>query len=324
MTNISRRCALAAFAAAALAASAPVLASDFPAKPIRFVVPNTAGSATDQLARTVGHAVQQRTGQAVVVDNRAGANGIIAAEFVARSVPDGYTVLIGNVTTNAANPFLFKNLPYSADKDFTAVTGLGRGYQVMVVNNDFPGKSVKDFIALARANPGKYTFGSGGASARVATEAFAKQAGIKLLHVPYKGNPPALTDLMGGQITTLFTDMTTALPLLKGGKVRALAVTSKGRSTYLPDVPSMEEEGLRGYEAGYWFAAYVPAGTPSDVVVTLNRLLTEGVQSEAASVFFKSVGMEAFASTPDEMREFNKAELVNWARAIKAAGIEPE
>jgi tripartite-type tricarboxylate transporter receptor subunit TctC len=311
-------------AALSLACAVPALAGSFPEKPIRFVVPNTPGSATDQLARAVGQTVQQRAGQPVVVDNKAGANGILAAEFAAKAAPDGYTVLIGNVTTNAANPFLFKKLPYSADKDFTPVSGLGRGYQVMVVNKDFPAKSVKDFIAMAKAEPGKYTFGSGGASARVATEAFAKQAGIKLLHVPYKGNPPALTDLMGGNITTLFTDMTTALPLVKGGKVRALAVTSKARSPFLPDVPSMEEEGLHGYQAGYWFAAYVPAGTPADIVATLNGLIVEGVKSEGAASFFKTVGMEAFATTPEEMREFNKVELVNWGQSIKAAGIEPE
>ena len=324
MTTNSRRCALAVFAAAAMAASLPVKAAGFPDKPIRFVVPNTAGSATDQLARTVGNAVQQRTGQAVITDNKAGANGIIAAEFAAKAPADGYTVLIGNVTTNAANPYLYKKLPYDPAKDFIALTGLGRGSQVMVVNNDFPAKNVAEFIALAKASPGKYTFGSGGASARVATEGFAHMAGVKLLHVPYKGNPLALTDLMAGQISTLFTDMTTALPLVKGGKIRALAVTSKARSAYLPDVPTIDESGLKGYEAGYWFAAYVPAGTPPEVVATLNRLLTEGVQSDAAGAFFRSVGMDAFATTPEEMRDFNRRELVNWSKSIKAAGIEPE
>ena len=324
MTSTSRRAATALFAATAIAVSLPLLAAGFPDKPIRFVVPNTAGSATDQLARTVGNAVQQRTGQAVITDNKAGANGIIAAEFAAKAPADGYTVLIGNVTTNAANPYLYKKLPYDPAKDFIALTGLGRGSQVMVVNHAFPAKTVAEFIALAKANPGKYTFGSGGASARVATEGFAQMAGIKLLHVPYKGNPLALTDLMAGQISTLFTDMTTALPLIKGGKVRALAVTSKARSAYLPDVPTIDESGVKGYEAGYWFAAYVPAGTPPEVVATLNRLLTEGVQSDAAATFFKSVGMDAFPTTPEEMRDFNRRELVNWSKSIKAAGIEPE
>ncbi|MDB5872055.1 MAG: transporter substrate-binding protein [Ramlibacter sp.] len=323
MKKFLRGLAAASAIAAGLLASAQALAA-FPDKPIRFVVPNTAGSATDQLARTVGLTVQQRSGQAVVIDNKAGANGIIAAEFVAKAPADGYTVLIGNVTTNAANPYLYKKLPYSADKDFVPLTGLGRGSQVMVVNNDLPAKTVGEFIALAKANPGKYTFGSGGASARVATEGFAQMAGVKLLHVPYKGNPLALTDVMAGQIHILFTDMTTALPLVRSGKVRALGVTSKTRSVYLPDVPTIDESGVRGYEAGYWFAAYAPAGTPPDVVATLNRLLTEGVRSDSAATFFKSVGMDAFATTSDEMREFNRIELIQWSKSIKAAGIEPE
>ncbi|HMN81400.1 MAG TPA: tripartite tricarboxylate transporter substrate binding protein [Burkholderiaceae bacterium] len=302
----------------------PALAGPFPERPIRFVVPNTAGSATDQLARTVAASVQKTTGQPVVIDNKAGANGIIAADLVAKSSPDGYTVLIGNVTTNAANPHLYKKLPYDAEGDFVPLTGLGRGTQVLVVNNDLPVRTVAELIAKARAEPGKYAFGSGGASARVAAEAFSQMAGIKLLHVPYKGNPLALTDLMAGQIQLFFPDMTTALPLIRAGKVRALAVTSTARSTYLPDLPTLDEAGLRGYEAGYWFAAYAPAGTPADVVAALNRLLTEGVRSDGAEAFFKSVGMDPFATSAEEMRQFNRRELAQWGRAIKAAGIEPE
>ena len=309
---------------AALLVPLAACAGPFPEKPIHFVVPNPPGTATDQLARTVAATVQQRGGQPVIVDNKAGANGIIATDFVAKAPADGYTVLIGNVTTNAANPSLYKRLPYNADKDFAPLAGLGRGSQVMVVNNDVPAKTVAEFIALAKASPGKYAFGSGGASARVATESFAQMAGIKLLHVPYKGNPLALTDLMGGQIQTFFPDMTTALPLIRGGKVRALAVTSRTRSVYLPDVPTIAESGLPGYEATYWFAAYAPAGTPTDVVVTLSRLLNEAVRSDAAAVFFKNVGMDAFPTTPDELRDFTRAEIANWSKSIRAAGIEPE
>lgn len=307
-----------------LGAAAGAFASTFPDKPIRFIVPNTAGSATDQLARTVALSVQQRTGKPVVIENKPGASGIIASEYVAKSAPDGYTVLIGNSTTNAANPSLFLRLPYDAEKDFAALTGLGRGIQVMVVSNDFPAKSMAEFIALAKAHPGKYAYGSGGASARVATEAFAQMAGIKLLHVPYKGNPLAMTDLMAGQIQLFFPDITTALPLIRSGRIRPLALTGKTRSTYLPDVPTIHESGLPGYEAGYWFAAYAPAGTPSDVVTSLNRLMTEGVHSDGAAAFFESVGMEAFATTPDELREFTRKEIDYWRTSVKAAGIEPE
>jgi tripartite-type tricarboxylate transporter receptor subunit TctC len=310
--------------AAAIVLPLQALGGTFPERPIRFVVPTTPGSATDQLARTVGHSVQQQFGQPVVVDNKPGANGIIAASFVAKAPPDGYTVLIGNVTTNAANPYLYKQLPYSAESDFAYLTGLARGSQVMVVNNDVEAKTVAEFIALAKANPGKYAFGSGGASARVATEKFAQMAGIKLIHVPYKGNPQALTDLLAGQIQTFFPDMTTALPLVRAGKVRALGVTSKARSSYLPDVPTIGESGLPDYEASYWFAAYAPAGTPADVVSTLSRVMSEGVKSESAANFFKTMGMDAFPTTPEELREFNRNELVHWSKTIKAAGIEPE
>jgi tripartite-type tricarboxylate transporter receptor subunit TctC len=315
---------LAAALTCLLAFSVPATATTFPEKPIRFVVPNTPGSATDQLARAVGATLQQRTGKAVVVENKPGANGILAAEAVAKAPADGYTVLIGNSTTNAANPSLYQKLPYDADKDFAPVSGLGRGSQVLVVNNDLPVKTVAELIALAKANPGKYAYGSGGASARVASEAFARMAGIKLLHVPYKGNPPAMTDLMAGQIQVFFPDMTTALPMIRGGKVRALAVTSKVRSSYLPELPTLDEAGLSGYEAGYWFAAYAPAGTPPEVVATLSKLINEGVRSEGASTFFRSNGMEPFATTPEQLRDFTRNEIANWASSVKAAGIQPE
>lgn len=315
---------LAAALTCLLAFSSPVKATTFPEKPIRFVVPNTPGSATDQLARAIATSVQQRTGQPVVVDNKPGASGMIAADAVAKAPADGYTVLIGNSTTNAANPSLFKKLPYDADKDFAPISGLGRGSQVLVVNNDLPVKSVAELIALAKANPGKYAYGSGGASARVAAEEFARVAGITLLHVAYKGNPPAMVDLMGGQIQVFFPDMTTALPVIRGGKVRALAVTSSKRSSYLPELPTLQEAGLSGYQASYWFAAYAPAGTPPEIVSTLNRLINEGIRSEAASAFFRTASMEPFGTSPQELRDFTRNEIANWAASVKAAGIQPE
>lgn len=322
MRTLIRSLAAALTCVAAVSLSAK--AATFPDKPIRFVVPNTAGSATDQLARAIAATVQKLGGQPVVVDNKPGANGILAAESVAKSPPDGYTVLIGNVTTNAANPSLYQKLPYDAEKDFVPLSGLARGWQVLVVNKDLPLKSVADLIAAAKAQPGKYAYGSGGASARVASEAFARMAGIKLLHVPYKGNPPAMTDLMAGQIHLFFPDMTTALPVIRSGKVRALAVASATRSAYLPEVPTMQEAGLPGYEAGYWFAAYAPAGTPPAVVATLSKFINEGVRSQAAATFFHSAAMEAFATSPEELRDFTHKEIANWASSIRAAGIQPE
>jgi len=322
MTKITRL--LVCLLLCGLSLGTPAASATFPDRPIRLIVPNTAGSATDQLARTVAQTMQQRGGKPVIVENKPGANGIIAAEYVAKAAADGYTILIGNSTTNAANPALYIKLPYDPDKDFAPITGLGRGSQVMVVKSDFPAKTVNEFITLAKANPGKYAYGSGGASARVATEAFASMAAIKLLHVPYKGNPLALIDLLAGQIQLFFPDMATALPMIHSGAVRALAVTSKERSAYLPDVPTLDEAGLRGYEARYWFAAYAPAGTPPDIVQTLSTLMQEGVRSEATAAFFESVGMEAFATTPDQLRAYTRKEIADWAASVRAAGIEPE
>jgi tripartite-type tricarboxylate transporter receptor subunit TctC len=315
---------LAGLLSCGLSLGAPSASATFPDRPIRLVVPNTAGSATDQLARTVASTMQERGGKPVVVENKPGANGIIAATYVAKAAADGYTILIGNSTTNAANPALYLKLPYDPEKDFAPITGLGRGAQVMVVGRDFPAKTVGEFIALAKTNPGKYAYGSGGASARVATEAFARMAGIKLLHVPYKGNPLALTDLLGGHIQVFFPDMATALPMIRGGEIRPLAVTSKERSAYLPDVPTLDEAGLSGYEARYWFAAYAPAGTPQNIVQALSELMQEGVRSQASASFFEIVGMEAFATTPDELREYTRKEIADWAASVRAAGIEPE
>lgn len=315
---------LAAALTSLLAFALPAKATTFPEKTIRFVVPNTPGSASDQLARAIAAAIQRTTGQSVVVESRPGASGILAAQAVAGAPADGYTVLIGNSTTNGANPSLFKKLPYDADKDFAPISGLGRGSQVLLVNNDLPAKTVAELIALAKANPGKYAYGSGGASARVASEAFARMVGIKLLHVPYKGNPLAMTDLMGGQIQLFFADITTALPVIRGGKVRALAVTSTTRSSYLSELPTLHEAGLSGYEASYWFAAYAPAGTPPAVVSTLNGLINEAIWSEGASAFFRNASMEPFGTTPEQLRDFTRKEIANLASAIKAAGIEPE
>jgi tripartite-type tricarboxylate transporter receptor subunit TctC len=307
-----------------LSLGTPSAAGGFPDRPIRLIVPNTPGSATDQMARTVALTMQERGGKPVIVEDKPGANGIIAAEYVAKAAADGYTILIGNSTTNAANSALYLKLPYDPEKDFAPITGLGRGSQVMVVSSNFPAKTVGDFITLARTNPGKYAYGSGGASARVATEAFARMAGIKLLHVPYKGNPLALLDLLGGQIQVFFPDMATALPMIHSGQIRPLAVTSKQRSAYLPDVPTLDEAGLSGYEAGYWFAAYAPADTPPEIVQTLSKLMQEGVRSQASASFFESVGMEAFATTPDELRSHTRKEIAGWAASVRAAGIEPE
>jgi tripartite-type tricarboxylate transporter receptor subunit TctC len=311
--------------AAALAfASTAAFAQAYPTRPITFVVPFAAGSATDQIARAIGQAVTQEVHQTVVVDNKAGASGFIAAQQVARAAPDGYTVLITTNTTHAANEHLYKSIPYDPVKDFEPVTLLGKGGQVMIVNLKVPATTVKEFIALAKKEPGKLSFGSGSSSSRIAGELFQQMAGVKLLHVPYKSNPTAVTDLLGGQIDMMITDNATGLPQVKGGKVRALGMSSLKRSPLAPDVPTIDEAGVKGYEMSYWFAAYLPAKTPPAIVNRLHDLLVAATKGVAAKNFYESTGTEVVTSTPAELAKFQHEESGKWGRIIKAANIEPE
>ena len=312
-----------AFAALALCATLAA-AQDYPAKPIAFVVPFAAASATDQLARGLGQAVSEAAKQAVIVDDKPGASGFLAAQFVAKANPDGYTVLITTNTTHAANEHLYKALPYDPVKDFAPVTLLGKGGQIMIVNLKVPANTVGEFIALAKKDPGKYSFGSGSSSSRIAGELFQQMAGVKLLHVPYKSNPLAVTDLLGGQIDMMITDTATGLPQVKGGKVRALGVSSLKRSALAPDVPTIAEAGVKGYEMSYWFAAYVPAKTPPAVVRKLHDLLVAATKSASAKAFYESSGTDALVSTPEELAKFQTAESRKWGGIIKAANIQPE
>jgi tripartite-type tricarboxylate transporter receptor subunit TctC len=319
----SRRNALLALALAALAG--PLLAqSRYPEKPITFIVPFAPGSATDQLARALGQHVTEQTKQAVVVENKAGASGMPAAQSAARAAADGYTVLITTNTTHAANEHLYKKLPYDAVKDFAPVTGLGKGGQVLVVNAASPYKTVADLLAAARKSPGKITFGSGSSSSRIAGELFQQMSGTQLLHVPYKSNPLAINDLLGGTIDLMITDTSTGVPQIKGGKLRALGVSTTKRLPMLPDVPTIDEAGIKGYDMGYWFAAYVPAGTPAPVVQRLNELLAGGTKTAAAKAFFETSGGEPFTTTPEELAKFQQQEAAKWGKVIKTAGIEPE
>ena len=293
-------------------------------KPITFVVPFAAGSATDQLARALGQAVTTATKQAVVVENKGGASGMIAAQQVARSAADGYTVLITTNTTHAANQHLYKKLPYDAVKDFAPVAGLGKGGQVLVVRADAPYRNVGDLLAAAKKQPGKLSFGSGSSSSRVAGEMLKQLAGVDLMHVPYKSNPLAITDLLGGQIDLMITDTSTGVPQVKSGKLRALGYSTTKRSPQLPEVPTLEEAGVKGYDMGYWFAAYAPAGTPEAVVARLNRLLSDAVHSAGAKSFFEMSGSEGWTATPQELAAFQAGETQKWGQVIKAAGIQPE
>jgi len=323
MTSQFRRLASALLVASATAALPP-LAQAYPEKNITFFVPFAAGSATDQLARALGQSLTAQTRQTVIVDNRPGASGFIAAQAAARAPADGYAVLITTNTTHAANEHLYKKLPYDPVKDFKAVALLGKGGQIMVVNPKLPVNTVKDFIELARKEPGKRTFGSGSSSSRIAGELFQQMADVKLVHVPYKSNPMGVTDLLGGQIDMMITDAATGLPQVGGGKLRALGVSSLKRSPLAPDVPTIDEAGVKGYEMGYWFGAYVPAGTPDAVVTRLNELLVKATQSAETRQFYESTGTEPVSSTPEELTKFQAAESQKWGAIIKAAGIEAE
>lgn len=315
------------FGLALMSLSVPFAAShaqDYPDKPLRVVVPFGAGSATDGLARAIGEGITKQTGQTVVVDNRPGANGIIAAENVARSSPDGYSILFGTHTTNAANPWLYKKLPYDPVKDFEPVSALARGYSFLVVNPKSPAKSLGDLVEMAKRAPGTLTYGAGGASSRVSVELFAQMAGIKLVYVAYKGNPLAVNDLVGGHIDLMITDSATGISHIKGGTLRALAVTSTTRSALAPDVPTFDEAGVKGYENSYWFAAYLPAGTPSPISTKLNRILLDAVKRDSAQRYFATTGLVGFTTTPEELARFQAEQSRILGDVIRGAGIEPE
>ncbi len=304
------------------AAAALAQATDYPNKPIRFIVAFPAGSATDQAARLTAQQITKATGQGVVIDNRGGANGFIAAEAVAKAPPDGYTVLVTTGTTHAANPALFKKLPYDPVKDFTPITPLSNNAFVLVVAPNFPANSVADLAKLAKANPGKYSFASGNAPSRVGGEMFKMMAGVDLLHVPYKGAPQALTDILGGQVSMMWTDLRTGMPLVQGGKLKALAVTSQKRLALAPTIPTMIEQGYPDYVLANWVGVYLPAKAPADIVGKLNALIHAAVKADQAG--HESTGGEVMLLSPADFAKLQASDTAMWARVTKAAGMEPE
>jgi tripartite-type tricarboxylate transporter receptor subunit TctC len=309
---------------AILAAAGAAGAQAYPERPITFVVPFAAGSATDQLARALGQAVTEATKQTVVVDNKPGANAFIGAQFVARAPKDGYTVLITTNTTHAANEHLFKKLPYDPVKDYEPVTLLSQGSQILVVNKDLPVGSVQDLVKLAKEKPGKLSFGYGSSSSRIAGELFKQMTGAYIVGIPYRSNPPAVSDLIGGQIQLMITDMATGLPQAKAGKVKALAVSTLKRTPLAPELPTISEAGVKGYEMSFWFAAYVPAGTPAPVVARLNDILSKANHSQGVTGFYAQNGFEALGGSPEDLRKFQASESHKWQKIITSAGIEKE
>jgi tripartite-type tricarboxylate transporter receptor subunit TctC len=310
--------------AGTLLAVTPGAAQTYPTRVIKFVVPFAAGSATDALARIVGDHASKTLGQSIIVENLAGANGVLAAQNVARAEPDGHTVLISTNTTHGANQSLMKNVPYDAVGSFESVTKLGTITLALITNPAVPAKTVQELTTYAKVNPGKLTFGYGSSSSRIAGEMLRTLAGIDIRPVPYKSNPQAITDLLGGQIDIIFADISTTLPQVKAGKATGLAVSTARRTTLAPDLPTMDEAGVKGYDLAAWFAAFVPAKTPKPVVEKLREALVAALGDKATQDKLLASGIEPETSTPEELKAFVGAEIKKWADIVKAAGIQPE
>ncbi len=300
------------------------LAAGYPDRPIKLVVPFPAGSGTDVGARVLGQWLTTKTGQPVIVDNRPGAFGFIAAQAAARADPDGYTVLLTTNTTHAANPVLFKKLPYDPVKDFEPVSMVGAAGLLLLVPADSAAKDVASLLAQLRAGGRQWRFGFGNSSSRIAGELLKTSTGADLLAVPYKGTPQALTDLLGHQIDFMFCDTGAALPLVTAGKLRALAASGASRELLMREVPTLQEAGLKGFEMSVWSATFVPAKTPRATITRLSELLREALADPAVRQEFANTGGRTRGSTPDELRAFVQAEMAKWAAAARAAGIQPE
>ncbi len=305
----------------AVALAMPAAAQDYPTKPIRIVVPFGPGTATDIVARTVGAEIASRTGQAVVIDNKPGAEGQIGAQAAATSAPDGYTLFITTQTTQAINIHVYKSLPYDPVKSFAPVSGLSLGAQVVMVKNELSAKTIGELIALARKQPGKLSFGSGNGSSRGGAELFRIMAKVDLLGVPYKTQPQAVSDLLGGRIDVIFCDFTTGLPPVLDGRARGLAVTSKKRIAGLDQFPTVDET-VPGFEMWAWTAAFVPAGTPQPIVDKLNALVREAVASEAYRTLTRTTYGVPFAGSPDELASFQANETKKWGEIVTVAGMK--
>jgi len=319
---LTRRATIAALAALPATAFGQTAEPAWPARPIRFIVAFPAGSGTDVTTRFFADPIGAELGQPVVVDNRGGANGFIASEAVARARPDGYTFLWTANTTHGSNPALFRRLPYDPVADFAPVAVIGVGVLLVVVNNDLPVRSMQDLVAHARAHPGRLNFASGSASSRVAGEMFKAQAGIDMVNVTYRSNPLGITDVIGGVAQVMFVDATTSAPQAREGRVRAIGVTSRQRVAFMPDVPTVEEQGFPGYEMLSWNAVYAPAGTPAPIVLRMNRLINEIMARPTINDRLTANGMVLRPGSPEDLATFQAAEIDKWKRLVTAAGIE--
>ena len=322
LKRVSR--ALVALPLAAAVTSGAALAQTYPTRTITLVLPFAAGSGTDTTTRIISQHLGAALGVGIVVDNKPGANGLIAATYVARAAPDGYTLFVTTNTTHSANPYLLKTLTYDPVKDFTPIARTGDLPFMLVVHPEVPAKTVAELVAYGKANPGKLTYASGSSSAIVSGATFAHNAGLDMLHVPYKSSPPAMNDVIGGRITMMFTDVLTGLPHVNGGALRALAVTTKDRSPLVPNLPSMQEAGVPDFDITSWQGYFGPAGLPREIVTKLNSEIRKIVEKPEIKAQLATLGMDAFSGTPEQLGTFVSDQLILWEKLVKNAGIEKQ
>ena len=309
----------------AVLCTSAALAQPYPNKPIKAIVPFAAGSATDQIGRAFAQKMSETLGQIIVVENKAGVNGMLGADAVAKAPADGYTILIGTNSTNAALKSLMKTLPYNQDTAFAPLGYLGSVPLIIAVNNDVPAKNLREFVEIAKAKPTSVTFASASTSQLVSAEMLASMAGVQMTNVPYKSGPAAMTDLIGGQVMMFSADFAVTLPQVKGGKIRGLAVTSTKRSPAIPELPTVNEAlGLKDYELIAYFAMFAPAGTPPDIVAKLNQAINAAANSKDLQEKFASIGFAVEPGTPEALAQRSVKETAKWAKAIKDAKIEPQ
>jgi tripartite-type tricarboxylate transporter receptor subunit TctC len=299
-------------------------AQTYPAKPVNIIVPFGPGSGTDTLTRVIAQPLSMAFKQSVLIENKPGANGAIGATQVARSIPDGHTLLLSTNSPLSAAPSLNKSIAYDPLKDFVPLTRVGSFTFVLVINQAMPVTTITELIAYAKANPGKLSYASGNTSGIVAGETLKRAAGIDIVHVPYKSVPPALNDVLAGRVAMVISDLTPVLPHIRTGSLRPLAVTRLHRSALLPDVPSLHEAGVTNFDLDSWAGLFAPAKTPANIVGRLNAELRPIVDSTDVKARLGELGFEAFSSTPEELGEFVKIQLIKWTQMIKDAALEPE
>ena len=314
-----------AFLAALLALwAAGAGAQTYPSKPIRLVAPFPAGGSLDVVARAIGQKLTEAWGQPVVIDNRPGAGGNIGADLVAKSAPDGYTILEGALSTHAVNVSLYSRMPYDPVRDFDPITLAAVTPNVLVLNPSVPASNVKELIAYARANPGKLAFGSGsnGSAGHLAGELFKTEAGVDMVHVPYKGAAPAMQDLLAGRVQLMFDNLANSMQQVRAGKLRALAVTTAHRSTLVPDLPTLSEAGLPGFDISTWWGFLAPAGTPKEIVAKWNAEVARILATPEMKDFFAQQGAEPSPTSPDAFGAMIQSEIAKYAKIVKASGAK--